>query len=292
MLGKSFDVVPDGRHFSFSAIQERSDLQSTLISFLGHEPGFDEIAQELAMDFLRGFESRWVHFARLRSDATLAPLGFFGLSAQEASCFEGVSIWEPWPMSIAARDGQIAVFGDGSDPTVMLPECGKPHPQNTIVVAAPLNLSIKTIGVLSIGFLPSDAPVKSLSLAAKSIAEILVLYLAGWLAPMDRMDGRSATDNETKKVVSDKPRSALSQRQLGILGLLAEGFTYDQIGNRIGFSHSTVRMELMQIYRTFGVKSRAEAVKSAHDLGLIPVDIPKLDQVTDSDNPGGVRVDP
>ena len=61
----------------------------------------------------------------------------------------------------------------------------------------------------------------------------------------------------------------MSRRQKTILTLLAHGLTYDQIGARIGFSHSTVRMELMHIYRYFDVSSRDAAVEVALKRGLL-----------------------
>ena len=61
----------------------------------------------------------------------------------------------------------------------------------------------------------------------------------------------------------------LTQRQKTIPDYLGEGLTYDQIGARIGFSHSTVRMDFMQIYRFFGVTSRDAAVAVALERGLL-----------------------
>ncbi len=287
MVKRFMPLVPDGTTVTFDSPQARSQLQSALISYLGLEPGFNEIAQEITIDFLRAFDSRWVHFAQLQTDATLSTLGFFGLSAEDAKFLNGVSIWDSCPMSIAARDGQIAVHGDGSDPTVKLPSCLKSQNQELIVVAAPLILSLKVIGVLSVGFQASNSPINSITQAVESIAEIILLYLAGARTSLDGLVDAGATERESTQVNHDQRSSSLSQRQLAILGLLAKGLTYDQIGNRIGFSHSTVRMELMQIYRVFGVNSRDEAIEWAHDHKLIPVDISEFVKANASDNPGG-----
>ena len=61
----------------------------------------------------------------------------------------------------------------------------------------------------------------------------------------------------------------LTARQERILGLMADGFTNREIGDQLSFSASTVRVETMAIYRTLGVKSRAEAVAKAMATGLL-----------------------
>ena len=261
----------EGSSLSANVSTQGIELQTKLISFLHHEPGLSAICQEIAMDLLRDLEARWVHLAQLQSDATLSSLGSFGLTSEAKNCLNGISIWEPNPMSIAARTGHAVIYTHEVDSEINLPTCLKVINEHPTVVASPLNLSIKTIGVLSVGFLPSYAPAKSLAGSVESIAEILVLYLAGWLAPFERPDNEFTPENHRSPM--DSPHildGSLSQRQLEILGLLAEGFTYDQISNRIGFSHSTVRMELMHIYRAFGVHTRAQAVQWAKEHELIP----------------------
>lgn len=63
--------------------------------------------------------------------------------------------------------------------------------------------------------------------------------------------------------------SDFTERQKTVLQLLAQGMTYDQIAMRIGYSHSTVRMELMAMYRAFDVSSRREAIVEAIRAGVI-----------------------
>ena len=266
----------DARGFSVDPSAQRIVLQTKLISFLHHEPGLSAICQDIAMDLLRDLEARWVHLAQLQPEATLASLGTFGLSSEVKNSLNGIPIWEPTPMSIAARTGQTVVYIDKVKSEISLPTCLEVLNQHPTVVASPLNLSIKTIGVLTVGFLPSDAPAENLASSVESIAEILVLYLAGWLAPFERLNNEVTPENHPSPMDSHSQDGSLSQRQMEILGLLAEGFTYDQISNRIGFSHSTVRMELMHIYRAFGVNSRAQAVQWAKERGFIPESIPNL----------------
>jgi DNA-binding NarL/FixJ family response regulator len=62
----------------------------------------------------------------------------------------------------------------------------------------------------------------------------------------------------------------LTARQHEVLAALAEGLTYQSVGERLGFSHSTIRHEAMRVYAALGAGDRNEAVRAARELGLLP----------------------
>jgi len=112
----------------------------------------------------------------------------------------------------------------------------------------------------------------------EAIADVLVLYVASWISHR-HLDAQATsqvppasgpiTPNGDQRRKSEARISELTRRQKTILTLLADGLTYDQIGARIGFSHSTVRMELMHIYRFFDVSTRDTAVAVGLQRGLL-----------------------
>jgi DNA-binding NarL/FixJ family response regulator len=57
----------------------------------------------------------------------------------------------------------------------------------------------------------------------------------------------------------------LTPRQQEILGLLAKGFYYKEIGAALDISPATVRAHLHSVYRKLEVKSRALAVIKLHE---------------------------
>ena len=61
----------------------------------------------------------------------------------------------------------------------------------------------------------------------------------------------------------------LSDRELEVLGLIADGLTNQEIGSRLYISLSTVKGHTTNIYAKLGVKNRANAVTLAHSLGLL-----------------------
>jgi DNA-binding NarL/FixJ family response regulator len=94
--------------------------------------------------------------------------------------------------------------------------------------------------------------------------------------------GSSALSPEiTSKVIqqmtSGKPGSAaeqvepLTERELDVLRLAAQGKTNRAIGNDLGISHRTVQGHLASIYGKLGVNSRTEAVTEALRRGWIVI---------------------
>jgi DNA-binding NarL/FixJ family response regulator len=61
----------------------------------------------------------------------------------------------------------------------------------------------------------------------------------------------------------------LTQRELDVLGLLAEGLQHEEIGRRLGISSETVRTHLRKASDRLGASTRTQAVATALRLGLI-----------------------
>ncbi len=62
----------------------------------------------------------------------------------------------------------------------------------------------------------------------------------------------------------------LSERELEVLGLIAEGLTNKQIGARLHISLSTVKGHTSRIFGKLAVKNRTQAITLAQSLGLLP----------------------
>jgi DNA-binding NarL/FixJ family response regulator len=67
---------------------------------------------------------------------------------------------------------------------------------------------------------------------------------------------------------SHQPRDKLSEREKGVLQLVASGHTSMAIGARLNISGQTVNTHLKNIYRKLDVRSRAQAVRFAAAHGI------------------------
>ena len=63
--------------------------------------------------------------------------------------------------------------------------------------------------------------------------------------------------------------SPLTERELEVVGLLADGRTYKQVATAMQLSQSTVRNHLHNVYTKLGVVDRAQAVIASRDNGWI-----------------------
>ncbi|MEJ2264737.1 MAG: response regulator transcription factor [Anaerolineales bacterium] len=87
------------------------------------------------------------------------------------------------------------------------------------------------------------------SVLPPSVASVVVKYLSGGLEQADTV--------------------RITQRELEVLGLVAEGLTNDQIAQRLHLSKRTVEAHLTHIYNKLNVCSRTEAALLAQKKGWI-----------------------
>ena len=89
------------------------------------------------------------------------------------------------------------------------------------------------------------------------------------------MNGHSAPSSHAAlnmRISNDGPE-ALTPRELLVVGLLARGGTYSEIGHHLGISFHTVASHVKNLYRKLGVHSSPAAVMKAVQLRLLPADV-------------------
>jgi len=67
-------------------------------------------------------------------------------------------------------------------------------------------------------------------------------------------------------------RTELTPREQGVLGMLARGKSYAEVGSTLGVSENTVRSHVRSIYEKLGASSKTEAVMVGLRMGLLRVD--------------------
>ncbi len=95
-------------------------------------------------------------------------------------------------------------------------------------------------------------------------------YTGRLLASFGYADQKPAIPTATAVLPSDQPLiEPLSQRELEILALIAEGLSNHEIGDRLYLALSTVKGHNRNIFGKLQVQRRTEAVARARDLGLV-----------------------
>jgi len=70
-------------------------------------------------------------------------------------------------------------------------------------------------------------------------------------------------------VAAEGAQSSLTTRETDVLRLLSRGYTYSEVGDRLGISVHTVTSHIKNSYRKLAVHSGAAAVTRAAELGLL-----------------------
>ena len=87
--------------------------------------------------------------------------------------------------------------------------------------------------------------------------------LAAWEAEKPKTEGRSSPS------AGQSPIEQLSQRELEVLQLIAQGLSNDEIGKRLFLALDTVKGHNRRIFDKLQVQRRTEAVARARELGLL-----------------------
>jgi DNA-binding NarL/FixJ family response regulator len=66
-----------------------------------------------------------------------------------------------------------------------------------------------------------------------------------------------------------RPLESLTDRELEILTLLAQGLSNAELGARLYLSEPTIKTHLSSVFRKLGVRDRVQAVIAAYDAGLV-----------------------
>jgi DNA-binding NarL/FixJ family response regulator len=113
------------------------------------------------------------------------------------------------------------------------------------------------------GVLPLDCTVDELMAALRAISEGLVVGVPALIEPL--LDHRPSTRGD-EAVPLIEP---LTDREIEVLQLLAQGLANKQIAATLGISEHTVKFHVSGIYTRLGAASRTEAVRLGVRLGLI-----------------------
>jgi DNA-binding NarL/FixJ family response regulator len=157
------------------------------------------------------------------------------------------------PASIAASGPALVLIGAGATPAPVVSFVGALHALSpglpAVIVAdsqdANLIRCVLDEGVGAVVLSTADG--EDLILAIDQVLRGHTALPAGW---QDTLTGDG-----------DGALTGLSRRQLEVLGLLADGRSYQQISERLFISLNTVKYHVRTIYERLGVRNRLAAVR-------------------------------
>ena len=206
--------------------------------------------------------------------------------APQAACTMAESLWQARAqLAAGAFDLVLLDIGlpDGSG-LDLLPWLQAHAPASDAVVISSLGDDASILTAIrsgAVGYLLKNGSDLELSLSLGSMQRggapidpviarrILGLMATGADAPnADRAPAKVTVVNIDAGTTGDKP--ALSERELDVLQLVAQGQTNREIAKALGLSVHTIECHAKNIYRKLAVHSRAGAVYTARIHGILP----------------------
>lgn len=175
------------------------------------------------------------------------------IAAREGFAVTGAIVAESALEAVFEQKPDIVVVGAGADSRSareLVRELRRQVPQVEIVIVADALEPALVSFVLDQGIgglLLSDAAARDVAACLDHVAHGRAVLPTGWQGAL------SADRND--------PLAALSDRQMEVLVLLADGCSYEQIGAKLFISLNTVKFHVRSIFLRLGVRNRMAAAR-------------------------------
>lgn len=231
-----------------------ADLAKTVLD----DPKPNQFLSHIVNKTLASVDARGAILGVIEREAFLDLQGTYGYANDMVDPYMRIPLWTPMPITDAARSGEISIFKSPKELIAMYPHLSQfSETEAGVTVSAPIKHRNTVIG--AIGFTSMKAPQSNFmnSETTQGVLALCGLYLRNLLA---------------NKAVANKDYSSsmqtLSPRQKQIIKLFKEDLTTDQMAEHLKYSSSTIKQDIIKIYRVFGVNSRNSVMQLAEKAGL------------------------
>jgi DNA-binding NarL/FixJ family response regulator len=175
------------------------------------------------------------------------------IADREGFAVTGALVADGAVQAIFEQRPDVVVVGAGADSRpamALVRELRRRVPRAEIVIVADTLEPALVSFVLDQGIgglLLSDAAARDVAACLDHVAHGRAVLPTGWQGAL------SADRND--------PLDALSERQMEVLVLLADGFSYEEIGGRLFISLNTVKFHVRSIFLRLGVRNRMAAAR-------------------------------
>lgn len=222
------------------------------------EPSPDLFVSHIAMRILQPLECRGAILGVIQNEGFLDLIGTHGYEKTATDPFMRIPIWNPTPITDAVRSGEINIFTSPKDLVEKYPHLAQAtQSQEGVTVSMPIkyrNIVIGAAGFTSIQSPESNFKINQLT---DSILALCGIYLRNYLQKQ-----------EVKSIEISNFAGNLTHRQKQIINLFKEELTTDQMAERLKYSSSTIKQDIIKIYSIFGVNSRSAVLELAERAGI------------------------
>jgi DNA-binding CsgD family transcriptional regulator len=236
-----------------------------LVTVVDSAKRVSSLARTLAKDVASDVGVHKVVIAALAAESRLRPTSVYGHDEVELLTWAEEILAGDDSLALGIRSGMLAVYPESEDASAharflfpirsgnefvgaLLCEAGPARREGDIAsVAAPFVIVSKLLGLVT-----------------RATWDGIGLKMATGATSRNGGDRRQGAYRDNVDA-----QDTLTDRQMRILRLMADGLTNAQIAERISFSESTVRLETLAIFRHFDVHSRRDAAEAARLQGML-----------------------
>ena len=231
-----------------------ADLAKTVLD----DPNPDQFLSHIVNKTLASIDARGAILGVIEREGFLDLQGTYGYEKNMVEPYMRIPLWTPMPITDAARTGEISVYKSPQEMIKSYPHLSEFRESELgVTVSAPIKYRNTVIG--AIGFTSLKVPQKGFenSETTQGVLALCGLYIRNLLA------NRATTTKDYSAGMK-----TLSPRQKQIINLFIEDLTTDQMAERLKYSSSTIKQDIIKIYSVFGVNSRSAVVELAKKAGL------------------------
>ncbi len=231
-----------------------ADLAKTVLE----EPKPEQFLAHLVNRTLASVDARGAILGTIEREGFLDLQGSYGYDTEQVTPYMRIPLWTPMPITDAARLGEINIFYTPKELVTKYPHLSIGDvPENGVTVSAPRTLLSTVIG--AIGFTSLKPPREGFEFSdtTQGVLALCGLYIRNLIA------GKKEINRDYTSTMK-----SLTPRQKQIIQLFKEDLTTDQMAERLKYSSSTIKQDIIKIYSIFGVNNRMAVVELADKAGL------------------------
>jgi len=221
----------------------------------------DQLLRKLHQDLEPNFGLRTAQVFTFDTEGLLMQSGGYGVPGEYQRHLK-FSMDELHPVTDCARSEVGLIINSVKDFINRYPDSINWSPGPAPSVAVPLRSGAIVDGVLYTTFSPDgEVDEKKISTVSKA------LHVIGGLCQI-ALRKFSPQSESAFSTADDVVQLDLTNRQLRIAKMIAEGLTNKAIASELGFSEATIRYETIKLYERLRVKNRSHAAARIHQLGI------------------------
>ncbi len=238
--------------------QDSTKLLADLARTVLEEPKPEQFLAHIVNRTFQEIDGRGAILGVVEREGFLDLQGTYGYERELVTPYMRLPLWTPMPITDAARLGEISIFYTPKELIAKYPHLAATEtPNSGVTISVPITFRNTVIGALGITSLKAPKEGFEYSDVTQGVIALCGLYVRNLIA--NKKEGN-------KDYVSTM--KSLTPRQKQIIQLFKEDLTTDEMAERLKYSSSTIKQDIIKIYSIFGVNNRMAVVQLAEKAGL------------------------